>query len=387
MDSQWTMKSFKPFLLLICFLSTSLFSNQQALANLNSRDTLDKIVNKVGGQFVNTVGHYGLSIGIIKNGKIYRFNFGSTDSKKNLKPTDHSLYEIASVTKSFTGLLLAHAVIENKISLEAGIQQYLPKRFSNLAFGGAPIKIKHLVTHTSGLPKFIPRFEKNLSPDQMMKHFEHFSAAQFLDSLAKVKLNTVPGTKFIYSNADAQLIGIILEEVYHDTYANLLKKYITGPQLMNDTRLDVKGLDDARFVRGHNQKGEVMPGLTWWQNIPAAGYIKSDISDMLKYLKLNLNEKDQAVKLAHRPLFKVSEEGADSIGIFWFVKKSPDNQRIVYHAGGSFGTTSYCEIRPDQKSGIILISNDASPGTEDDLKKIAALLLNTHIERRMLNAG
>ncbi|MGY3213308.1 serine hydrolase domain-containing protein [Mucilaginibacter sp. HD30] len=338
-------------------------------------------IEAIGQRFVQTPGHIGLSVCIIKNGKAYSYHFGSTASKKGTKPTDSTIYEIASVTKTFTGILLAHAILEKRIALNDDVGKYLPQMSANLTFRGVPVKIQHLATHTSGLPKFIPGFQKNLLPQQMMERYNNFSSKQFLDSLAKFSLTEVPGKKFIYSNADAQLIGIILEKVYHKPFAEMLKKYITGPQRMAHTQLELDDLDKQHLAMGYDQNGKAMPGLSWWKNVPAAGYIKSDIADMLRYLKLNVNEKNAAIALAHRPIFKVAEEGADSIGLFWFIRYPIGKQRIIYHAGGSFGSTSYCEVRPGETSGIVLLANDAGPGTEAELKKIAALLLGDAIKK------
>jgi CubicO group peptidase (beta-lactamase class C family) len=371
------MKFLNPLLILVfsfVFLSADA---QQSSRNVDlaTPDSMSRAIRVIGEQFVKTPGHYGLSIGLIRNGKKYSYNFGTTETGRHIRPTNLTIYEIGSVTKSFTGILLAHAILEKRISLKDNIQQYLPKPFPNLTYKGIPVKIEDLATHTSGLPKFVPNLDKDLSPDQLMKRYDNFSPTQFLNVLSGIKLDTIPGTKFIYSNADAQLIGIILEKIYHTTYADLLEKYITGPQQMNDTKLEIKNRDTIRCIKGYNSKGEVMPRLDWWRLIPAAGYIKSDISDMLKYLQLNLNERNPAIKLAHQPIFDISEEGADSIGLFWFTKKSAENEKVIYHAGGSFGTTSYCEIHPDQQDGIIMLTNDAGPGTEDELKMLASLIL------------
>ncbi|TWJ03329.1 CubicO group peptidase (beta-lactamase class C family) [Mucilaginibacter frigoritolerans] len=371
---------FSNSLLSIVFGFVFLSANAQ-LASRNvgpvTTDSVTRVINIIGEQFVKTPGHYALSIGLIRNGKDYSYNFGTIEYGRHTRPTNLTIYEIASVTKSFTGILLAHAILEKRIGLKDNIQQYLPKPFPNLTYKGIPITIEDLATHTSGLPKFIPGLNKDLSPDQLMKRYEYFSAAQFLNVLSGIKLDTIPGTKFIYSNADAQLIGIILAKIYHSTYANLLKKYITGPQQMNDTKLEIKGADTVRFAKGYNSKGEVMPRLDWWRMTPAAGYIKSDISDMLKYLQMNMDEGDTAIKLAHQSIFDMNEEGAQSIGLFWFTRKSAEKQKVVYHAGGSFGTTSYYEVHPDQQEGIVLLTNDAGAVTENELKILASLILKT----------
>jgi serine-type D-Ala-D-Ala carboxypeptidase/endopeptidase len=358
-------------------LTTALPNAQLRYSNVGSTatDSLSRTITGYGEQFVSATGHYGLSIGLIKNGTKYSFHFGTTENGKQVKPTDSTIYEIASVTKSFTGILLAHAILEKRITLTDDIRQFLSTGFLNLSYKGIPITVEHLATHTSGLPKFVPALDNNLSPDQMMKRYNNFSEMQFLEVISGIKLDTVPGSKFIYSNADAQLIGIILEKIYHSTYSELLKRYIGAPQEMNDTQLEIKNGDKIRYAKGYNSEGKLMPMLRWWKNTPAAGYIKSTVGDMLKYLQLNIDETDPAIVLAHQPVSKVTEEGADSIGLFWFIKKSPQSARIIYHSGGSFGTTSYCEIRPGEKNGIVLLANDASAGTEQQLKILADLIM------------
>ncbi len=79
---------------------------------------------------------------------------------------------------------------------------------------------------------------------------------------------------------------------------------------MSNTKLEFNPKDDKQFAVAYDQKGDVMPPLSWWRNLPAAGYIKSDVQDMLNYLQLNFNEKNKAIRLAHKPQYKVSDEGA-----------------------------------------------------------------------------
>ena len=110
-----------------------------------------------------------------------------------------------------------------------------------------------------------------------------------------------------------------------------------------------------------------MPLLLQWVSIPAAGSIKSTVDDMLSYLKLNMNEKDPAIALAHQPTFRHSAEGDNDVGLFWFSKTLPGGIREVMHAGGGFGTTTYCLVCPSLNIGIVCLCNDSAPGTEHEL--------------------
>lgn len=334
---------------------------------------IDRAVNEAASKFMNNPVHIGLSIGIINDGKKYNYNFGTIEKSKNIRPSSHTIYEIASVTKSFTGILLAHAILEKRIALTNSVQKYISS-LDNLSYRGTPVTIFNLASHTSGLPKFVPAPPSGTSPVDYWIHHDAVSEEEFLDELAKIKPEVKPGTTFIYSNADTQLLGIILERLYHTSFAELIKKYITGPAHMESTGIVIA--DTSAFANGYNGKGELAPRLTWWDNIPAAASLKSDVEDMLNYLQLNLNEHDSAIILAHQPIQQITDEGAESIGLCWLNKKSKKGYREIFHAGGSAGHTSFCLICPQTQTGIVCLTNDAGPDTEHAIKMMADQILN-----------
>ena len=334
---------------------------------------MEQAVNTAVSKFMSDPGHFGLSIGIIKDGKKYTYNFGTIEKGKNIRPSAHTLYEIASVTKSFTGILLAHAILEKRITLTDSVQKYVPS-LGNLTYQGTPVTIFNLAGHTSGLPKFVPMPPAGLSPVDYWASHPAISKEEFLDALGKFKPEVKPGTTFIYSNADTQLLGIILERIYHLSFDELIKKYITGPADMEKTGIAMA--DTNGFAKGYNAKGELAPRLTWWDNIPAAASLRSDVADMLNYLQLNLNENDPAIRLAHQTIQQITDEGAESIGLYWMNKKTAKGYREVFHAGGSAGHTSFCLVCPQTKTGIICFANDAGPDTERALKAMADQILD-----------
>jgi len=337
---------------------------------------LSHSVDKAAGEFMHNPEHVGLSIGIVKNGIKYTYSYGTVEKGKDIKPNDHTIYEIASVTKSFTGILLAHALLEKKIGLDDKVVKYIPS-LENLTYQGTAVTIRNLTDHTSGLPKFVPIPPKDSSLVKYWISEGAISEQRFLDDLAGMKPGIRPGTRFVYSNADTQLLGIILEKAYNLSYAELLKKYITGPAKMNDTRIAVSEQDQYRFAKGYDSNGTPTPKLTWWDRIPAAASLKSTVADMLSYLQLNLNEKDPAIGLAHQPIRKIEDEGADSIALYWMNTRSKKGYPEVFHAGGSVGHTSFCLICPGTQTAIVCLTNDASPDTEREVKKMAYAIMDS----------
>ena len=92
-----------------------------------------------------------VSIGVYLNGKTYSRHYGEIDKGKKNKATDETLFEIASVTKTFTGTLMARAVLEGKVKMDADVRDYLRQEFANLQYKGKPVTIKDLLTHRTGI--------------------------------------------------------------------------------------------------------------------------------------------------------------------------------------------------------------------------------------------
>ena len=122
----------------------------------NLDDIISKIIKKNGDKFVKSKNISAVSIGIYKDGRTYTEHFGEVVKGKNNPPNDKTIYEVGSISKTITGYLVAKAVLEKKIKLEDDIRIYLEGNYPNLEYNGAPITIKHLMTHTSGLHTFLP---------------------------------------------------------------------------------------------------------------------------------------------------------------------------------------------------------------------------------------
>jgi CubicO group peptidase (beta-lactamase class C family) len=331
---------------------------------------IDALASSLGREFVAKAGHVGLSIGITRAGKRRRFNFGRSDADRARRPDSRTIYELASLTKSYTGMLLARAVVDRKLALDDDVRRYLPTACGGLAFDGHPIRIVDLANHTSGLPKNLPEFVANPTPERLLAQYGDMTRERFLNVLCGVTLERRPGARFAYSNAGTQLLGIVLETIYGSTYDDLVARFITRPLHMPDTGTSVAAANLHRVAKRYDGKGKPMPELSFWRHLPAAGFLKSTIDDQLRYLEWNLDESDPVVALAHRVSFRETDERGDDIALYWFVNRK-DGRRLVRHAGGSFGSTSFELLYPDAKLGIVLLANDADASTERALSEIA----------------
>ena len=368
----------KNLLIILFFLHPSLGQTQtvkQAIPTDNKlKSQIDTVVQKAAMPFIGDTSKVGLSIGIYKNGKVYSYNYGTTQRENPKLPTNKTVYEIGSISKTFTGTLLAQAVKDKKVKIDDDIRKYLDGSYPNLEYQGKPIKLSHLVSHISGLPFFLPdnpNLFQNANfdtlPFTISKIQQNYSKQKFFADLHNVKLDTVPGYNFHYSNVGAQLLKYILERVYNMTYDKLLNEYITKPLKMKNTNSLYSKNDFVNLAKGYNAKEKLMPYNP--QILDAAGGIFSTTSDMLQYLKFHLDEKNEVVALSH----KVTKGNINrfAIGLNWQEQLTEKKHKKIWQSGGTFGFSSYCVIYPELKIGIILLTNESDPTAQGGLEEIA----------------
>jgi len=332
--------------------------------------SLDTLVEQSVLEFMKHKARVGISIGIIKDGKPYFYNYGSVQKDKSELPTENTVYELASITKTFGASLLAEAVLNRKVSFDDDIRKYLKEDYPNLSYNGKPITLLNLVNLTSGLPNWMPDkdiFGKS-DPDSIPYILDSvhtsYSRQDFYKDLKNVKLQLLPGSIVRHCNTAAQLLGYIMEIVYNDSYENLLKTHFTKPLKMKNTFLLSAGKHPSKMAKGYDGKGREMPVIDW-EAMRVAASLASSSSDMLKYMAFQLNEKNAVAKLSHQPTFGNVDDGA--IALNWKVRKAKSGERSISHTGGSLGFSSYMVLYPDVNSGIILLSNEADQGTQNEL--------------------
>lgn len=343
------------------------------------KSNMDSLVQTAAAVFFKDSVHVGLSMAIYDNGKTGFYNYGVTDKFEKRRPDKHSLYEIASLTKTFTGALLAKAVLDGKMKLDEDIRQYLKEPYPNLEYRGIPITARQLIIHRSGLQNSLPdNSEFFKSPDfdslpfQLIRLEKDYDRKRYLKELHQIKLDTLPGSVFFkYSNIGLKLLSFALENVYQSSYDKLMATYITKPLNMNNTSLALSKRDSGKLVRGYGPSGKLTPyGL---DNAGAAGGLKSSTADMINYLIWQLDENQPLVKQSHSILDGAMENYARGMG--WNMANTKEGYRKVWQSGGTFGMSSQMILFPDLKIGFILLANASGFNTQGGLEKIALSIL------------
>ncbi|WP_185289762.1 serine hydrolase [Chryseobacterium lactis] len=307
---------------------------------------------------------YSVSVGVVKDGKVYTKHFGEIDKGKGNKANDETYFAIASVTKLFTGQLLAQAVLEGKISLDDDIRKYLKGSYPNLQYDGVPITVRNLISYETALPRNLPvddELRKNMTdetPFLYEKLNKGYTKEDFKKELANVKLDMKPGTKYKYSNLSLELTGLILENIYGKSYETLLKENIFSKNGMDHTKLELgKGEVQAN---GYHENYRLMPvstSLLWGSG---GSKTESTMADMMKFLKEQLNPQDKIVQESQRNISN-SKEGW--YGYFWDKYWITAQGKRGFKHGGSYGINTLFTIFPEQNMGVCIIVNINGPET------------------------
>lgn len=320
---------------------------------------LDKKIDGILQRYMSESKTVGLSIGILKDGKTSFYNYGETKKGNGQIPSSKNLFEIGSITKTFTSLLLAKAIQEKKIALNDPVNKFLPKTIPVIKFGDDTLRILHLSNHTSGLPPL----PDNFGATDLINPYKDYGNEKLMAYLKGAKLSRKPGTQFEYCNLAVGLLGHILEGVNKMSFEKMCTTFICTPAHMADTRQLLGKKDSAFFVQGYD--ASILPQGQWdFKALAAAGCLRSNTEDMLKYASFQLGNADpqlkKAIDLSHQPTF---DAGQQQIALNWFLQDWGWG-KILFHGGQTGGYKSFLAINEKTQHAVIILSNTAVSNDE-----------------------
>ena len=333
--------------------------NFRAPTNNPLSTPLDKEVDSAVQSYISLRATVGLSIGVLKDGKQFFYGYGETVKGNKQIPDQRTIFEIGSLSKTFTSILLADAVNRGKIKLDDPVNLYLPDSIPGLQYEGTPITIKTLANHSSGIPYMPSNFHSARNSDPYIDYDDRDLFAFYRDFKPVRK----PGEKYEYSNLAVGTLGVILERINKETYEELFTRIICKPLGMHDTKQYLSPVDSLRFARGYNDEGNY--AAPWnFKALGAAGCIRSTSADLLKYAEANLgNAKGALLKdigLTHDLTFS---DGNTRVGLGWHLIR-PGKDDLLFHNGQTGGYHTYLAINTDKKFALVILSNCAKE-TED----------------------
>jgi len=318
----------------------------------------------------------GISVAVVENGEYeWASGFGFADAENNAPASEHTLFRLASISKSLTATAAMELWERGQLDLDAPVQKYCP------AFPQkqAPITTRQAMGHLAGI-----RHYKSDSQDDLevgnTKHFENPIQAG-LDFFKNDALVSEPGKHFHYSTQGYTLVGCVIEGASGGKYVDFVRQNVFVPAGMDHTQVDDRIAIIPYRTRFYQktESGTVRNAdfLDSSYKIPGGGWLSS-AEDMARFEVAILN--DQLVKRATRDLMwtplKPSDDSKDSYGLGWGAGNQ-DGIASVGHTGGQQGTSTAFVLAPAQRDGVVVLTNMEGIGPNDLAVEILKVLVGT----------
>jgi CubicO group peptidase (beta-lactamase class C family) len=274
------------------------------------------------------------------------------------RPFDgRTAFEIGSVTKTMTAALLADLILKGEISLDDPLAKLLPAGTKVATFNGEPILLKHIVTHTSGLPALPSR----MVITDMRNPYARVTEQELLQSLAEATLASKPGTKFAYSNFAMMVLSYALAKRSGKDFETLLREKLFAPVGMKDAYI-AKAPSGVRAAQGHMSNGA--PTSAWDMPVDMAGVggVRATLPDMIAYMRAQLrpgaDATGRAMALTQNQVIEVP---AARVGMNWLLATA-GGRTLLQHEGGTGGFSSLVIVDKQAGRGVVMLSDASQSG-------------------------
>ncbi|HEV8513123.1 MAG TPA: serine hydrolase domain-containing protein, partial [Cyclobacteriaceae bacterium] len=301
----------------------------------------------------------GIAVATIEEGKSKFFSYGQSSLSSHEPVTSKTLFEIGSVTKTFTCSVLAYLAQKHEVALTDPAQKHLPSSILLPEKNKKSITLLHLASAHSGLP----RMPGNFSPVDQSNPYIDYTEKELTAYLNNCELKYEPGTTYEYSNLGMGLLGFILTQEKNKPYSQLIKEIILSPLGMNQTF--ISGLEKSKLLATGYRDNSPTKAWTWSNQsvLTGAGGIVSNAEDMLKFVAAQLNSDNSTLTSAFKEAHKERNEAGDTtmqIGLGWHIRK----HKYIWHNGGTGGFRSFIGFDPVKKRGIVILTNSTT-GADD----------------------
>lgn len=333
---------------------------------------LDHIVGFTGTMLFLDARVPALIFGAVRDGQTAVFGFGETSDGSGKEPDGNTMLRIGSITKAFTGQVLAGQVSQGMVKLTDRLQDRLGWPVKVPERDGRPIRLIELATHTSGLPREVER-----APGPPDDPFQTLTQEAYIKGLQSDPLLFTPGSGGLYSNFAFDLLAAALASNAGKPYDQLLKEIVLDPAGLKDTVLALRDGDAPRVLQGHFFDGKAMPTVTTTSVMAGASSLYSTANDILRWLAWHLDRfspqgteirlLDHAAYVPRdglKPVSGFDEAGhMDAMGLGWIVM-APQGSRplILQKAGGLQGIFTYSAFAPTRGVGVFAAINQFNVG-------------------------
>ncbi len=339
-----------------------------------SREQVDAFIQQLGKRYHDEASACLVVAAVVAEDSRY-FTFGKLPNGS--EPDKQTIFELASVGKTMTGLLFAEMIQRGEVTAEMSVESLLPPETAGVRFEGKTISLLDLATQSSGLVS-VPG---NMPAKNPLNPYADYTVPLLYEELRSTKLEFPPGRGYHYSNLGFGLLGHVLALKADQDYESLIVQRICEPLGMSDTRMKLTDDQRSRVATPHDggQPVEVWEDVT----MAGAGSFLSSAEDMARYLRSYWSHREGplgpvlslAVKKHRR-----TNTPSTSIGFGWHID-SENAFDIVWHNGGSGGSRSYVAMLPERQIGVCVLANWSQANVDELGRKLMYLL---SLQQRMV---
>lgn len=355
----------KKIITLLLFISIGYTATAQE--NKISNEVKDHIKSRVD-EGINA----GIVVALIDGENVEYFSYGTADSKTGRKVDENSIFEIGSISKTFTGIMIADEIVNGKMKTSDPLSKYLPETVKVPTKNGREVTINDVATHSSSLP----RMPDNFKPTNLNNPYADYTIEMAYEFISGVEIDREIGKKYEYSNLALGMLGHTLELQYNKSYEAVMVDKIANTLGMDNTRVVFTPNMKKHLAKGHNNGEEVE---NW--DLPAlvgAGGIRSSAVDMVKYIQANMGVLKSplydAMQFSHKKAYE-NEDQKFEIGFTWHF----DNDgAIVQHGGATGGYRAFAGFVKGTHKGVVVLTNST-----EGIGRIGLKLLDDTTELKM----
>ncbi|TWU00095.1 Beta-lactamase precursor [Botrimarina colliarenosi] len=337
-------------------------------------------IDRLAKPYVDSETVVGMTVGVLQGDEATVRGYGHFSESDSRVPDGATIYEIGSVSKVFTGLLLADAIAMGRVSPVTPVDELLPasikmpRREKTL-----PIRLWHLATHTSGLP----RLPTNLEPSDPNNPYADYDGKRLAAFLREYQPLKRPGEKMAYSNFGAGLLGELLAQEQETTYESLLESRVAEPLGLADTTIQLTDDQKARLAPPHLVGGA--PGHNWdLGKLAGAGAIRSTVDDLMKFAAAQLDPPEgklgQAIDFAWMIHQKPIADTDFAMGFGWHVARDGSTR---WHNGETGGYHSAVFVSRDLNAAVVVLTNTATGEIDQLAEQIIQSAAGMPVEPRV----
>lgn len=366
------MKRFRLCLCLCLFLS---LLSAVSLSSLAADEKLDQLVAEIAAGEIEAGRAVGMTIGVARGDEtLHLKGYGLADIENSVPASEKNVYRIGSITKMFTAAAILLLIEEEKLNLDDPLTKFLP---DYPADPGDKVTVRHLLQHTSGIFSFTD------IPDRRSFMRDDMTIEQIIATFSDRPLHFQPGEKYRYCNSGYLLLGVIIEKVSDEKYADFLTEQIFKPLKLDATVYDRHATIIPHRARGYTVWGENeynAPFVSMTQPF-AAGALASDAGDLLKWsralMRNELLQPESFKKMTSAG--KLNDGKRTRYGLGCQVE-TLEGQRVIRHGGGIPGFVTELAFFPDTELSVVVLTNTTSTRPRALADRIARSLLPTKVD-------